>query len=112
MKIDAHQHFWFYKETQYPWISKGTPLHRDALPDDLVMIQRRLDIEGTIAVQARQTLEESRWLLGLVARHPRIKAVVGWVDLRSEDVEEKLAELAKNPRFAGVRHVVQDEPDD
>jgi L-fuconolactonase len=37
---------------------------------------------------------------------------VGWVDLQSDRVEEQLAELARHPRFVGVRHVVQDEPDD
>jgi len=63
-------------------------------------------------VQARQTLEESRLLLQLADTDDRIKGVVGWVDLRSENVADELAELADHPKFVGVRHVVQDEPDD
>jgi L-fuconolactonase len=63
-------------------------------------------------VQARQTLEETHWLLKLADSNPFIKGVVGWVDLRSPGLGTKLAEFAKHPKFVGVRHVVQDEPDD
>ncbi len=111
-RIDAHQHFWKYSETEYPWIPKGSALHRDWLPDDLAAEQSKVDLHGSIAVQARQMLDESRWLLELADAHPIIQGVVGWVDLRSPNVEEQLTEFAKHPKFAGVRHVVQDEPDD
>lgn len=112
MKIDAHQHFWRYDAAQYPWIPEGSPLHRDWLPADLAKLQAPLGFDGSVAVQARQGIEESDWLLGLADADPRVKAVVGWVDLRSPDVAKDLARLARHPRFAGVRHVVQDEPDD
>ncbi|MEK0450282.1 MAG: hypothetical protein RL088_2550 [Verrucomicrobiota bacterium] len=112
MKIDAHQHFWRYDTAQYPWIPAGSPLHRDWLPADLAQLQAPLGFDGSVAVQARQGIEESDWLLGLADADPRVKAVVGWVDLRSPDVAKDLERLARHPRFAGVRHVVQDEPDD
>lgn len=112
MKLDAHQHFWRYHATQYPWIPPNSPLHRDWLPADLAALQRPLGFDGSIAVQARQSLAESHWLLGLADADPRIVGVVGWVDLQSESVDAELAALATHPRFAGVRHVVQDEPDD
>lgn len=112
MRLDAHQHFWSYDERQYPWIPQGSPLHRDWLPPDLDREQAKVGLDGSIAVQARQTLEESRWLLALADRFPRIRGVVGWVDLRSDRVEEQLAEFAPHRKFVGVRHVVQDEPDD
>ena len=111
MKLDAHQHFWKYDPAQYPWIPPGSPLHRDWLPADLAPLLASAGLEGCIAVQARQTVEESRWLLALAAESPIIRGVVGWVDLRSERVGEQLAEFSTNPRFCGVRHVVQDEPD-
>ncbi len=111
-RIDSHQHFWKYSPEEYPWIPPGSPLHRDWLPEDLAPLQAPLGLDGSIAVQARQSLEESRWLLGLAEKDPRILGVVGWVDLRSERVTEELASLAAHPRFVGVRHVVQDEPDD
>lgn len=87
-------------------------LRRNFLPEDLETEQRPLRLDGSIAVQARQTTEESRWLLHLADQYPAIKGVVGWVDLCSDKVEADLAGFAKHPKFAGVRHVVQDEPDD
>lgn len=112
MKLDAHQHFWRYSAEEYPWIPKGSALERDWLPQDLAALQAPLGFDGSIAVQARQTLEETRWLLSLADQNPRIRGVVGWVDLRSEELPAQLAEFAAHPKFVGVRHVVQDEPDD
>lgn len=112
MKLDSHQHFWTYDAAQYPWIPKGSPLHRDWLPSDLAPLLAAAGLDGCIAVQARQTVEESRWLLKLADKSPIIKGVVGWVDLRSARVGDQLGELAARPKFRGVRHVVQDEPDD
>ena len=111
-KIDAHQHFWKYTGEQYPWIRPGTPLQRDWLPQDLERLQSPLGLDGSIAVQARQSLEETRWLLELAAKNSGIQGVVGWVDLRSPEVGEQLASFGLNPKFVGVRHVAQDEPDD
>ena len=112
MRIDSHQHFWRYSSAEYPWIPAGTPLERDWLPSDLESLQRPLGFDGSVAVQARQCVAESDWLLGLADAAPRILGVVGWVDLRSAQVERDLERLARHPRFVGVRHVVQDEPDD
>lgn len=111
MKIDSHQHFWSYDAREYPWIPKGTPLHRDWLPKDLEPLLAKAGMDGCVVVQARQTAGESHWLLTLADHSPIIKGVVGWVDLQSATVETVLAELRKHPKFVGVRHVVQDEPD-
>jgi len=87
-------------------------LRRDFLPRDLKPLLDECKLDGCIAVQARQTVEESRWLLKLADQHPIIKGAVGWVDLRTDNVEEDLSSLSKHPKFVGVRHVTQDEPDD
>ena len=110
--LDAHQHFWRYDSAQYPWIPKGSPLHHDWLPADLAALERPLGIGGSIAVQARQSLAESDWLLGLADADKRIRGVVGWVDLRAKNVGGELARYSRHPKFVGVRHVAQDEPDD
>jgi L-fucono-1,5-lactonase len=112
MPFDAHQHFWEFDPAQYSWIQPDWPIRREFLPDDLSPVLSGSGIEGSIAVQARQTLEETRWLLDLAEQHSFIKGVVGWVDLRSDAVEEQLSTLSKDPKLVGVRHVVQDEPDD
>ena len=112
MRIDAHQHFWSYSAAEYPWIGKGMErLAHDHLPKDLATLAAAEGIGGTVAVQARQSLEESRWLLELADANPLIRGVVGWVDLRSTHVVDQLREVAEHPKFVGVRHVVQDEPD-
>lgn len=112
MRIDAHQHFWQYDATQYPWIQDAWPIRRSYLPRDLDPVLRQANVDASIAVQARQTLEETRWLLELADQYPLIAGVVGWVDLRSPDVTEQLASFAGRRKLVGVRHVVQDEPDD
>lgn len=112
MTIDSHQHFWRYTPAEYPWMKPEWSIRRDFLPPDLAREMAKVGIEGCVAVQAQQTVAEARWLLSLADAEPFIKGVVGWVDLQSDRVEEQLAELARHPRFVGVRHVVQDEPDD
>ena len=112
MKIDSHQHFWSYSAAEYPWIGAGMErIARDYLPADLMAVAAPQGIGGSVAVQARQSVAESRWLLGLAEASPIIRGVVGWVDLRSAGVAAELAELSAHEKFVGVRHVVQDEPD-
>jgi L-fuconolactonase len=113
MHIDAHQHFWMYSPAEYEWIDDSmTALRRNFLPDDLDPELKNAGFGGSIAVQARQTLEETRWLLDLAASSPSILGVVGWVDLRSPTVRSEVKVLARNPKLVGIRHVVQSEPDD
>lgn len=112
MRLDSHQHFWRYSAAEYPWMKPEWPIRRDFLPPDLGPLLAAAGLDGSIAVQARQSLEENRFLLDLADRHPLVKGVVGWVDLRSPRVEEQLAAFAAHPKAVGVRHVVQDEPDD
>jgi L-fuconolactonase len=112
-RIDAHQHFWNYDAVEYGWIDDAmAALRRDFLPGDLKPLLDESGFAGCVAVQARQTLEETRWLLELAARNDFIRGVVGWVDLRSPRLREQLSELAPNPKLVGVRHIVQSEPDD
>ena len=113
MRIDAHQHFWIYNREEYSWISDSMKILRnDFLPDDLLALLKQSDLDGSIAVQARQSLEETRWLLKLAGQYDFIKGVTGWIDLCSVEAENQIAEFAADPKFVGVRHVLQDEPDD
>jgi L-fuconolactonase len=112
MRIDAHHHFWQYDPIQYPWIDRSKrDLRRDFMPVDLQREIEAVGIEGVVSVQARQTLEESRWLLELADQHDFIRGVVGWAPLISATVADDLAPLAEHPKLKAVRHVLQDEPD-
>jgi L-fuconolactonase len=113
MRLDSHQHFWNYNPAEHVWMTDrmGT-LKRNFLPEDLKPLLALVEFDGCIAVQARQNLEETRWLLELANNHEFIAGVVGWVDLCSPGLPGQLDEFVKHPKFVGVRHVVQDEPDD
>jgi L-fuconolactonase len=113
MMIDSHHHLWKYSAAEYGWITPQMPaIKRDFLPEDLEQLMHYFGIEGTVAVQARQTVEETAWLLDLAAKHPIIRGVVGWVPLtEGAGVKRHLDRFASNPKLRGVRHVIQDEPD-
>jgi L-fuconolactonase len=113
-RIDAHQHFWRYTAAEYDWIDERMhAIRRDFLPSDLIPILRKARINGTIAVQARQSLAETDWLLQLSDSSPIIKGVVGWLPLVAEtkSIVRRLEHYCAHPRFKGVRHVLQAEPD-
>ena len=113
MRIDAHQHFWRYRPEEYGWIDDSmSALRRDFFPADLKPELARAGVDGSVAIQACHTREETRWLLELADRESWILGVVGWVDLRSPEVRSELSELVQNPKLLGIRHVIQSEPDD
>ncbi|MDN5211833.1 amidohydrolase family protein [Fulvivirgaceae bacterium BMA12] len=112
MIIDSHQHFWKYDPQKHSWINdKMSRLKQDFLPTHLQKEFNANGVSGCIAVQADQSEAETEFLLSLADQNSFIKGVVGWVDLRSEQVEERLSHFAKFPKLVGFRHVVQDEPD-
>lgn len=112
-RIDAHHHLWTYSAEEYGWIDERMEkLRHNFLPEDLVREMNAAGIDGTIAVQARQTLEETRWLLGLADGCAAIRGVVGWAPIASGDFSAVMKEFAGRRKLKGLRHVVQGEPDD
>jgi L-fucono-1,5-lactonase len=110
--IDTHQHFWRYDGAEYGWLDESmAALRRDFLPPDIERDMTAARVDASVAVQARQTLEETRWLLELADRHPFITGVVGWADLQAPGVDAELERLTRHPRLVGLRHIVQGEPD-
>lgn len=112
LMLDTHHHLWAYNAEEYGWIPEGTPLAQDQLLPELEAATSSAGVTGTIAVQARQVIEESHDLLSIADQGNLIRGVVGWVPLISSDVERDLETLSPHPKFVGVRHVLQDEPDD
>jgi len=113
MRVDAHQHFWIYNHEEYGWLDDSmAALRRDFLPADLAPLLNDSGFDGSVAVQTRQSLEETRWLLELADRTPGVLGVVGWVDLCSSQAHSQLTAVAKNPKLVGIRHIVQSERDD
>src|SRR5215216_4367177 len=111
--IDCHQHFWQVGRFDYPWMTSDLGvLYRDYLPDDLSPILQENHVTQTVLVQASNSAAETRWLLELADSNNFITGVVGWVDLTSTDIDAQLDELSAHPKFKGVRHLVESEPND
>lgn len=112
-RVDAHFHLWHYSEADYGWIGDSMQaLRRDFLPNHLNAEMGRAGIDAAVAVQARQTLEETHWLLRMAREHPFIAGVVGWVPIANPEFPRCLEELIADSHLKGLRHVLQDEPDD
>ena len=111
MIIDAHHHFWDPATADYPWLTDElAPIRRRFGPEDLVPLLLRRGIDGSIVVQARSSLDETRDLLATAAEVSWLVGVVGWVDLTDPAIDDVLARL-RGGRLVGIRHQVHDEPD-
>ena len=111
--IDSHHHFWHYSPVDHAWIPRDwTVIQRDFLPVDLAAEVAGAGVDGVISVHARQSLEETQWLLGFAAEHAFIHGVVGWVPLIDPVIDAILEPLVAHPKLRGVRHVLHDEADD
>lgn len=112
MKIDAHHHLWQYNAEEYDWIDDSmSVIRRSFLPAELTVELTQNGIDGSVVVQARQSLEETCWLIELANQTPEIKGVVGWIDLKADDLEAQLKQFKTEPKLKGFRHVLQGEPD-
>lgn len=113
MEIDAHQHFWEYDPGKHSWINEQmSALKRDFLPSDLKQEMDKVGVKGCVAVQADQSEAETEFLLELAEKHDYIRGVVGWLDIRAENLRERLEHYVQYDALKGLRHIVQDEPDD
>ncbi|MCU1242488.1 MAG: amidohydrolase [Candidatus Acidoferrum typicum] len=113
MKIDSHQHFWRYDAARDAWITDSmTVLKRDFLPEHLATELTANGIDVSIAVQADQSENETTFLLCLAESNKRIAGVVGWVDLLSPRLAERLEYFSQFSKLRGFRHVAQSESDD
>jgi L-fuconolactonase len=111
--IDAHHHLWRYTPLEYGWIDDSMKqLRRDFLPADLIRELAAADVDGTVVVQARQTVEETRWLLDLAEDCAAIRGVVGWAPIAGEEFPGMMEEFEDRPKLKGLRHVIQGEKDE
>ena len=111
MRVDAHHHLWRYTPEEYGWIDDAMQsLRRDFLPEDIEREALVAGVQATVAVQARQTVAETAWLLQLAAQSELIRGVVGWLPIAADDFPSALERFDAGPLLKGLRHVVQGEP--
>jgi len=108
--IDSHHHIWNPAELPMPELPEE--LHRAYLPNDLAKEIQSAGVDYTICVQAfPQSEEGNRWLFRQANGSPFIAGVVAWADLtHPETIGRDLNELQKEPKFVGIRHIVEAEP--
>jgi len=112
LKIDAHQHFWKYDPVRDSWFTDEMPvIRRDFFPEHLHPILQENNFDGCVAVQADQSEADTDFLLDLAGKNNFIKGVVGWVDLQSKKLEERLEHYKQFNKLKGFRHVLQGEKD-
>ncbi len=116
MIIDSHHHFWDRSLSQFDYSWQETAelkkICQSFLPEHLKPQIDAMGVDKTIFVQTQHSLLENDWVLDLAKSHDWIAGIVGWVDLASPDCESQVERLKEHSKFVGVRHVVQDEPDD
>jgi len=112
-RIDAHHHVWRYSPQEYSWIGENMrQLRRDFLVADLEGELNQAGFAGAVAVQARQSREETDWLLALAKSSQAILGVVGWAPIASREFPIELERLRGESKLKGLRHIIQDEPDE
>lgn len=111
--MDSHHHLWYFDQARFPWIdSTMDVLKKDYLPEDLLPNITENGVKGTMVIQAVDSENETEFLLDIASKNGFIKGVSGWVDLTADNAEERLEIFSDNSLFKGIRHIVQDEPDD
>lgn len=112
MIIDSHHHYWHYNPVEYDWIDDSMKAIRtDFLPQTLEKTILEAKVDGVISVHARQSIEETEWLLDMAYENRFMRGVVGWLPLTQDDIEVFLIKYSGEKLLKGVRHVIQGEPD-
>ena len=110
LRIDSHQHFWNYDPEKFDWITEEMSLIRkDFLPPDLKPVLQQNNFDGCVTIQVQQSEEENDYLLSTTKDHDFIKGIVGWTDLQSKNIEERLTYLKSFKKLKGFRHILQGE---
>ena len=111
-RIDAHQHFWQYDPVRYSWVNEDmAEIQRDFLPEDLKPILQENGMDGCVVVQSDQSEGENTFQLANAEMHDFIKGVVGWIELRDENIEDRLAAYSEFKKLKGFRYILQSEED-
>ena len=111
-RIDAHQHFWQYDATRDSWITEEMAvIQQDFLPEDLRPLLQQNDFDGSVVVQSDQSEIENEFHLMNADEFDFIRGIVGWVDLQSKNIEERLDYYSSFKKMKGFRHVLQGKQD-
>ena len=114
MIVDAHHHLWDPGTRRHAWLDALPQLRRPFGIREFSQLAAAHSVTASVLVQVLASAGETEEFLALAGRTPLLAGVVGWADLTAPGVGDELARLRQLPggdRLAGIRHLVQDEPD-
>jgi L-fuconolactonase len=130
--IDAHHHVWDPASRRHAWLDAVPALRRRFDLSDFRQAAARQGVTASVLVQVLADTAETEEFLAMAAAGAAapesasvasggggspavtVAGVIGWVDLCGPDVAGEIARLRQLPgggALAGIRHLVQDEPD-
>jgi L-fuconolactonase len=112
LRIDSHQHFWKFDPVRDAWITTEMEvIQEDFLPEDLELVLAENGIDGCVLVQTDQSEDHNEFLISLASAQSFIKGIVGWVDLQSGNIRDRLQHYKRYEIIKGFRHILQSESD-
>ena len=112
MRVDSHQHFWKFDPIRDAWITaEMQTIRKDFDPVDLQPLLKKNNVDACVTIQVGQSEKETFFQLEHAAQNGFIKGVVGWVDLKSPKIKDRLTHFLQHKKVKGFRHIVQAEPD-
>lgn len=114
--VDAHHHLWDRQMDDFDHSWQEDEGHekicKNFLPSDLEPLIKSAGVDKTVFVQTQHDTRENDWVLELANQYDWMAGVVGWVDLAGDQCESQIEKYKSQPKFVGVRHITQGEPDD
>jgi L-fuconolactonase len=116
LRIDSHHHIWDIGVRPQTWMQgdEVKPISRTILMNELEPELEKAKIDYTVIVQTVATVDETPEFLDLSLSHPKICAVVGWLDLESDDIRPELEKYLSHPggkNLVSIRDLAQDKVD-
>lgn len=116
MRIDSHHHVWDLSVREQDWMvgDAVAPISKTFTMDDMDPVLAESNIDFTVIVQTVAVMEETPEFLDIAHSHPKVAAVVGWLDMESDDITEALESHLSHPgskRLVSIRDLAQYQED-
>ena len=116
MRIDSHHHIWDLNVRPQTWMQGDElkPISRTILMNELEPELEKASVDYTVVVQTVPLIDETPELLDLSMSHPKVCAVVGWLDLESSDIRPQLDKYLSHKggdKLVSIRDMAQDKSD-
>ncbi|WP_427016353.1 amidohydrolase family protein [Pseudarthrobacter sp. P1] len=111
-RVDAHLHLWRLEPGRYAWLGpEHGVLYQSFDAAEAWTELSAVGITRAILVQAEDSAADTESMLAAAQANPWIAGVVGWIPLDDPAAAAGALDLLlERPAFAGIRHLVHDDP--